>query len=364
MAIFHEGGGRTLALIAILAVLGGCDGSKASTSGANKPVPVRITTAHFQPIEDVARYAAVIRPRVETALGFRVAGKVLERDVDIGQEIKAGTVLARLDPSDLQLAVRAQEAQLSAARSAEANAKADYHRYEALRRGEWTTQQEFDRRKLVWETAAAQVREAEAQLRLSRNNAQYGILTADSDGVVTAVLAEAGQVVAQGQPIFRIAQQGEMEAVASIPEQKLANFAADHLTIELWSMLGTTIKGHLREMAATADQDTRTYLVKISLENPPKQVQLGMTATLTVEEHKGALACLLPLSALTKKDESPAVWALNGDGLILKPVSVAQYRGNQAVITEGVVEGDKIVTAGVHKLDGAMKVRAWSEPER
>lgn len=347
-------------------LMAGCDGADGTATPPRATVPVRVSTVHLVPAQAQARYAAVIRPRIETAMGFRVGGKIAERLVDSGSRVTAGVAMARLDPADLQLAVRAGEAQLVSARAAEANGRADFDRYASLRQGEWTTRQEFDRRKLALDTAAAKVREIEADLKVVRNNAQYTTLAADTDGVVTAVLAEAGQVVAPGQPVLRVARLNEIEAAVSIPEQRLADFTGASLSVELWSLPGVAVKGHLREMAPAADADTRTYQARVSLIDPPAGIQLGMTATIVADKAGGDQVVLLPLTALTKVDGNPAVWGLDaaGEGLRLLPVDVVSYRGDQVVIGAGLSEGERVVTAGVHKLDPGMKVRVWTEPDR
>jgi len=353
-------------LLSAAVALAACDGADGTATAPRAVVPVRVATVHLTPMQDTARYAAVIRPRFETAMAFRVGGKIAERLVDAGARVTAGTILARLDPADLQLAVRAGEAQLGSARAAAATAKADFQRYASLRQGDWTTRQEYDRRKLALDTAEARVREVEADIKVTRNNAQYTQLTADTDGVVTAVLAEAGQVVAQGQPVLRIARQGEIEAVAAIPEQRLTDFADASLTVELWSMAGVRVPGRLRELAPAADADTRTYQARVTLVDPPAAVQWGMTATLVAARRDGLQVALLPLTALTKADGKPAVWGLNAaaDGLRLLPVEVRSYQGEQVVIGSGLSEGERVVTAGVFMLDPTMKIRVWTEPDR
>ena len=359
---------KPLATLLVLsaALVAGCDGADGTATPQRAVVPVRVSTVHLAPAQAAVRYAAVIRPRIETAMGFRVGGKIAERLVDTGSRVTAGMAMARLDPTDLQLAVRAGEAQAGSARAAQANAEADFQRYASLRQGEWTTRQEFDRRKLALDTAAAKVREIEADLKVVRNNAQYTTLAADHDGVVTAGLAEAGQVVAPGQPVLRVARLNEIEAAVSIPEQRLADLTGATLSVELWSMPGVPIKGRLREVAPAADSDTRTYQARVSLIDPPPGVQLGMTATIVADRAGGDRVVQLPLTALTKADGKPAVWGLDatGEGLRLLPVEVLSYSGDQVVIGAGLSDGERVVTAGVFMLDPGMKVRPWTEPDR
>lgn len=352
----------------------------AKTSEAPAARPVRVAVVRLEPAEDVIRYAAVIRPRVEADIGARIAGKVVERRVDVGARVEAGTPLARLDPADLELQVRAASAQLAAANADAANARAEFQRYGRLRQGDWTTQQEYDRRKAALDKAEAHVREVEAQRRVVENNLQYTTLVADGPGIVTAVLVEPGQVVGQGQPAFRIARLGDLEAVASIPEQQVKDlsvpFPADSdrpapdLSVEIWSLPGVVIPGRLRELAPNADPGTRTFQARVALVDPPPAVRLGMTATLVSRRVGAQPVARLPLTALTQRTGDaavePAVWVVaeSGDHLALRPVDVAAYAGDQAIIADGLADGERVVTAGVHKLDAGQRVRVWTEPVR
>lgn len=362
-------GSGTLALAVLLgaAALAGCKEEQAASPP--EPRPVRVATVTLEPADDTVRYPAVIRPRVEADMGFRVAGKVVARLAEVGARVEPGMPLARLDPTDVELQVRASQAQLASARADAANARADYDRYARLAKGEWTTRQEHDRRKAALDKADARVREAEAQLRVLNNSVQYTTLLADGPGIVTAVLVEPGQVVAQGQPAFRVARLGEVEAVANIPEQQIAGLPQRQLGVELWAQPGLRIPGTLREVSPSADPGTRTYQARVTLTDPPPSVQLGMTATLVARLERGGMVARLPLTAITHKDTGTAVWVLHGSGdgggrLDLRPVSVLAYAGDLAVVAGGLKDGDRVVTAGVHKLDAGLTVRAWTEPAR
>ena len=334
---------------------------------AEAPIrPVRIDTVHLAPAGEAVRYAAVIRPRIETDMGFRVPGKIAERLVDMGARVEAGTPLARLDPADLELQVRATEAQLASARAEATRAREDFERYRQLRSGDWATRQEFDKRKAAMETSEAKVRELEAQLRVARNNAQYATLKADHAGVVTQIMAEPGQVVPAGQPVARVARTGEKEAVAAVPESKVGALKDATLAVELWSMPGVAIHGTLREVAPSADPATRTYQVRIALRDPPPGIELGMTATLVAAWAQPGEIAVLPLAALTQNAGEPAVWVLpqGADKVERRPVTLGAYARDRVVVTAGLAEGEQVVTAGVHKLDATQRVRPWTEPLR
>jgi membrane fusion protein, multidrug efflux system len=351
-------------LLLVALVLLGCDGAAAPQQVHAPLVPVRVSDVRLEPATQIVRYAAVIKPRIEADLGFRVSGKMIARLVETGDRVEIGTPLARLDPADLELQARAAEAQLVSARADAVNARNDFARYEQLRRGEWATQQEYDRRKAEMERSAARVREAEAQLNVAQNNRKYTTLVADSPGIVTAILAEPGQVMASGQAVLRMARQGTMEAVASIPESQLGALQSAAMSVSLWAMPGVDVEGRLRELAPMANAATRTYEVRVTLVDAPPGIQLGMTATLTASRARDGQIARLPLSALTKQGASPAVWVLHGDTLELRPVEIGAYAADHVVIVAGLQDREQIVSAGVHKLDPAMKVRPWTEPDR
>jgi multidrug efflux system membrane fusion protein len=330
------------------------------------PIPVRTETVHLQATNDVSRYPAVVRPRIEADIGFRVGGKVVERFVDVAARLETGTKLARLDSADLELQAQAIESQLVSARADAANAQNDFLRCEQLVKAGWTTQQEYDRRKAIKETSEARVRQLEAQLRVALNNSQYALLVADGPGVVTAVLAEPGQVIAQGQAVFKIARLGDVEVAADVPEPTVVLLDKVRLSAELWSMPGIVITGRLRDVAPIADAATRTYRARVTLIDPPPETQLGMTATLVITQSRDGRIARLPRTALTKDGANPAMWVLNraGDGIELRPVTIGVYADDAVTVMAGLNEGERVVTAGVHKLNATDKIRIWTEPER
>lgn len=344
----------------LAAALAGCD--QPAVSSVPEVKPVRVASVRLRNADETVRYAAVVRPHIEADLGFRVGGKVAERLVEVGSRVAAGAVLARLDDADLKLQVRAAEAQLVSARADESNARAEYDRHAELRRGGWGTQQELDRRRTAWERAQARRGEAEANLAVLRNAAQYTSLVADRAGVVTAVLVEPGQVVAQGQPALRVARDGDLEAVADVPEAQAGRLGERALSVELWALPDLVLSGRLRELSPSADPVTRTYRARIALEAPPPAVQIGMTATVLARAPGAAQAARVPLTAVTQAEGGPAVWVVDGAQVALRPVRLGGYSGDTALVTAGLAEGETIVTAGVHKLHAGQRVRVWTEP--
>lgn len=348
--------------------LAACDSRSdaAAPPPAPTPMPVRVQTVTLAPACEARRYPAVIRPRIETKVGFRVDGKIAERLVDVGDAVSAGTVLARLDPTSFELEQSADEAQLASTRADVANARGEFDRFEKLHAAGWVSTQEYDRRRTALDTAEARARVAEAELKLARENAQYTALVADAAGVVVAVEAEPGQVVAAGDTVFRFARTDAMEAVADIPETQAQALTEAALSVEVWSLPGITISARLRELSPSADEGTRTYRARFALIDPPQTMRLGMTATLALAPACQERAARLPLSSLTKNGTEPAVWQLNAaaNGVELKTVSVLRYNQKEVLISDGLEDGARVVTAGVHKLDPSQVVRVWTEPAR
>lgn len=328
--------------------------------------PVRVAQVKLVAAEGADRYAAQVRPRIEADLGFRIAGKITERLVETGTRVVAGTTLARLDPIDLDLQVRANEAQLTSARAEASNARSDFERYAQLRRGEWSTQQEYDRRQATMKSAEAKVRELEAEVRVTRNSVTYATLVADGPGVISAVLAEPGQVVSIGQTVFKLARSGEMEVVAAMPEQRMGRVDRARMEVEFWSLPGVAVAGRVREIAPIADPTTRTFQIRVTLINPPPEVQLGMSATLVAHWSEDTPVAVLPAASLTKDGNDPAVWVVkpSGDAIERRRVQVGAFAGDTVVIVAGLTDGETVVSAGVHKLDSTMPVRIWAEPVR
>jgi len=353
-------------LAAVLAVAGSpfllaaCD--EAKTAPVAEVRPVKAEAVHYKPGNDVMAFAGIVAPRYETALGFRIAGKVTAREVDVGQQVKAGAVLARIDTADYELQRRNAQAQVSAADADVAKARADLGRYEQLRTSPAFTPAVFDQRRQVTDAAEARLNQARAQLRIYDNQMGYTVLKADADGIVTAVGADAGQVVAAGQWVVRIARDGEREIVANVPEHRLEELRkAPIIKVQLWANQGKMYDARVREISPMADNLTRTYAARFSLIDADPSVALGMTATVGVPVGDFAQVASLPMTALFQQGKEPALWVVDAKtgSLTLKPVKVAGYREDAVLVASGVSEGEMVVTAGVHKLDAAQKVRLF-----
>lgn len=341
--------------LVLIALVGACAREPAP---ALPPRLVATQVAGAAAIGGEADYSGEIRPRQETALSFRIGGKLVERSVEVGQSVRPGQILARLDASDVGLNASAARATLAAAESDLAFARAEHERYSDLRARNFVSQAALDAKAAALTAARGKMEAASAQAGLARNQSAYASLAADAAGVVSAVLAEAGQVVAAGQPVLRIARPGEMEVAISVPENRVAQLrAGDGARISLWAESGPGYAGRVREIAPMADPVTRTYAVRISLLEPGPAVRLGMTANVRLR-HAGPAALRLPATALFQQDGRPAVWVVGADQtLALRPVEVASFAEDGVLVSAGVQAGERIVTAGVHKLTAGEKVR-------
>lgn len=303
-----------------------------------------------------------VRARVETVIGFRVAGKLIERKAEVGHEVKRGEVLARLDPQDLSLQTQATGAQSAAAQLDLAQQVADLERYQSLLKQGFISQAEFDRRKNTMDIARSRVTEVGSAQRSSHNQLDYAVIRADEAGVITAVEAERGQVVAAGQPVVRIAQAGPKEIAVSVAESRLAALqAAKDLSITLSALPGRIYKGALREVSPVADPATRTYAARITVLDADEPMRLGMSARVLVRgDSKPVLA--LPLSALYRNGDKTAVWTVDPTSSVVRlvTVSVASVQEDTVTLAEGLKGGETVVTAGVQKLTAGQKVRVVS----
>ncbi len=328
---------------------------------------VQTQVASATPLADATVYSGEVRARFEADLGFRISGKITARLVDVGAVVRKGQPLARLDPSDNQMSADAARAAVSAARTDQQFAQAELERYRNLAEKNFVSKTVLDQKQATLDAARARLDQTEAQLALSRNQLAYTTLVSDQDGVVTAVNGEAGQVVAAGQPVVRVARTGEKEVLVSIPETRLASTrAAKSLLIRLWSEPDRTYKGALRELSPVADPATRTFAARVSILNAGPEVALGMTANVLLPGNSpgaGREAIVLPLTALYRKDDKAAVWVVEPKSgqVALKPVTVGHYRETGVEILQGVSAGDVVVTAGVNKLVAGQVVRVLAQ---
>ena len=342
-----------------------------SLSACSKPAvteePVRavkVITVGTQAMLSGSEYAGEVRARVESRLGFRVGGKIVRRQAELGQRVKVGDVLAQLDAQDLKLASEAARAQLNAASTNRDLAAADFKRFKDLRDQNFISAAELERREASLKAAQAQVDQAQAQFSGQGNQAAYAALVADTAGVVTAVEAEVGQVVGAGTPVVRIAQDGPRDVVFSVPEDKILKIKiGSEVSIRTWAN-PTVFKGSVREVAASADPVTRTFSVKVTMQ-AKEALPLGVTVSVTPQslDRSGPAVIKLPTSAFHHDGKNAAVWVLDPAQMTVKlqPVVIATADGNDVVVSQGLQPGMKVVAAGVHVLSPGQKVTVYQE---
>jgi RND family efflux transporter MFP subunit len=340
--------------------------TKGTDRAANEPIvrPARVMEIAYRRETQSLVLAGTVVPRIESPLGFRVSGKLVRRAVDIGTVVQPGQLIAELDPTDYKLAVENARAAYAAAEGDFMRAKADHDRYLQLRNSSAFMQQTLDTRKSAWVTAQGRMDQAKSQLESAEHNVAYTELRADAPGVITAVQAESGQVVAQGQGVVKLARTDELEILVGVPEHRLqAARATDTASFELWSEPGQRHAAKLRELSPSADPTTRTYPARFSVIDKPAFIGLGMTATLAFERPDAQPVAEVPLAAIFQNGPRPAVWVVDkATGIVeLRPVEIARWRSDAAAIKSGVKDGELIATAGVHKLEPGQKVKPMQQ---
>ena len=356
---------RLFVAVASTAFLAACS----KTETAPDPVrAVRTLTVAAQSAGGSAEYAGEVRSRTESRLAFRVGGKLVRRSAELGNSVKAGQVLAQLDSQDLRLGQDGARAALVAAQASHDQALADYQRFKELLDKGFISSAELERRDTALKAARAQLDQAKAQSSVQGNQAGYATLVADASGVITGVDAEPGMVVAAGAPVLRLAHDGPRDVVFSVPEDKVGLIKAlaaqpGAFKVSLWGDKGEPMTAGIREIGASADPVTRTFLVKADI-GPSNSVRLGQTATVLMQMPRTAGVTKLPLSALKEEQGRTMVWLVDRETMTVKlqAVQVAGADGNEAVISAGIAPGQVVVTAGVHVLNPGQKVKFYVDP--
>ncbi len=347
-----------LAFVSALALLAGCSEEK-------KPEPAEV----LRPIKvaeigaaDEGRtlvYSGSVRARQQMDLGFRVAGKITERLVDVGERVTPGTVLARLDAVDYQLAVRRAEADLASAEKQVEIAALARRRAETLAEKNITPQSQLEQSVLASDQAISARQSALSALDQARNQVAYAELKSDVNGIVTAVSAEAGQVVASGAPVISVAVDGEKEIEIAVPENDIAQFrTGKSVSATFWSYRDLTLEGKVREVSGSANTQSRTFAVRVSLPDDD-QLRLGMTGMITARTEGAVAAYSVPLAAVTEKEGKKIVWIVDkAKGTVhSRPVTVAGFADDGVRIADGVKPGETVVAAGTQFMAEDMKVR-------
>jgi RND family efflux transporter MFP subunit len=346
--------------LALVVALGGCKDHQ-------EPMAIEVRSARTivvdpKPVHDDREAVGEVKPRYESDLSFRVAGKVLARRVDVGASVRRGDTLATLDTQDFQNRLRAAEAEVVSAEAVLVEARGNEARKAKLLKGGWTPQAMYDTALSSLRTAEGRLTSAKAHLELTRDQLRYTELKADFDGVITAVNAEAGQNVAAGQTVLKLARPGDKDGVFNIAEIAFTdrNPSSKHSEVTVWPLSNPELKveGVAREISPVADSTTRTYTVKVTLKNPPPQLRFGMSIGGRWKASSRPVVTL-PLSALFEQNSTPAVWVVDehSGSVALRPVTVARYETETAVIADGLAKGDVVVTAGVNTLREGQKVR-------
>ena len=304
-------------------------------------------------------YSGEVRGRYESQLAFQVNGKIIKRNVDLGSTVNAGDVLLQIDAKDVTQTVNSYSAQVDSAESHLQLAESDLKRYRELLNAGAISQSQYDQYANAYSVAVAGTRQAQAQYTQGSNQLDYTLLKADKPGVVASIAAETGQVVSAGQTIVTLVQDGEREVEISVPENRIEELRhTAKLTVAFWALPNLTVDGKVREIAPMADATTRTFKVRITLLNLPPEIKLGMTAAVTVVDSSVQQAVNIPLAAVYQESgNTPAVWVVKDDTLTLRPVTVGSFGDGTIAILSGLQPGDRIVTAGVHKLNEGQKVK-------
>ena len=349
------------ALAALMTTLVACSKAEAPQEPLRS---VKLLTVAGSDLNLASEFSAEVRARVESRLGFRVGGKLVQRPAEPGQRVAAGQLLALVDAQDFQLAAQAAQAQVSAAQSQRDLAAAEFKRFEALKAQNFISGAELERREASLKAAEAALNQAKAQAQAQGNQAGYARLTASHAGVIIAVEAEVGQVVSAGQPVVRLAHDGPRDAVFAVSESAIMSIRLGQSMQAMLLSTGQMVQGTVREMAASADPVTRTYAVKLALA-PGVGGALPLGATLNVRapglSSAVASAIKLPTSALRQEGQGTAVWVLDEATMTVnsQAVQLGPVDGNEVVVTSGLQPGQKVVSAGVHVLSPGQKVTVY-----
>ncbi|WP_045226281.1 efflux RND transporter periplasmic adaptor subunit [Methyloterricola oryzae] len=353
---------RTFRYSSIPILLGilGLAGCSTPPENPAPPRPVRVIRVGEAAAHPTAGFAGEVTARRETALAFRVAGKVVTRLVEVGDRVRKGQVIARLDANDYRLATQNLKAQLTAARAECEFSRADLARYRELLDQNIIAPPEFDRRQTAYTGAKERVAALSAQLEQTANQLRYSELTAERDGVISGFSVEAGDVIAAGQSVARLAQLDEKEVTVHVPEQSIGDVTPGQaVEVSLWSQGERRFRGSVREVAPAADPATRTYRVKAALLDGRDQALLGMTATVWLTTTEPTVP-VIPRSAVftTHQDpKQPKIWLLDADTVRSVPVTLGRALDGEHIEVAGVAPGQTIVSAGVQRLIEGQAVR-------
>ena len=321
--------------------------------------PVRTVTVAQRDAAVPVTLTGTMRARDEAPLAFRLSGRMIDRRVNLGDRVRPGQLVARLEPQNEQNALRSARANLAAAQGQLVNARASLQRREPLAARGAVSLAELDQARESFQTAKAQVDAAEAQVKFAQDQLGFTELRADTAGVITAVGAEPSEVVGAGRMVVTLAREGGRDAVFDVPGQLMRSAPRDTpITVSLIDDPGVTASGRVREVAPQADPVTRTFEVKVSLEDPPETMRLGATVN-GVMNTVEAPTIEIPAAALTRSNQLPAVWVVDPSNqtVALRQVEILRHGEYFVAIADGLAAGDIVVTAGVQALHPGQQVR-------
>ena len=338
-------------LLVATSFLSACSGDAEETSEIVRPV--RTQVVELSQSNFALDLAGEVQARYVSSLGFQVPGKLINRYVDVGQRVKQGQLLAKIDGRDYELQLEQANAKLNVTQANYQRAKAELVRFEKLLKQKLISPSQHESQLNATKVAEAQVKEAQSAVNIARNRMQYTELHADSSGVVTQIYGEVGQVLAAGQRLIEVARPKFKEVSVEVPESLIQGISVeDNVAVSIWALPNKAFKGHVREIAPTADKVTRTYLAKVAIVDEKNQIELGMSARINFEKNTGAEVAQIPPTAILIHEKKPHVWVVdkNAGKVHLKPVKISDQLANDVIVFEGLVEGDLLVTAGVHRL--------------
>jgi membrane fusion protein, multidrug efflux system len=350
--------------IALAALLVGCKPADEAQAVPEPVRPVRVVTAQELPGGESVTLTGSIQAQDDVALSFRVGGQLIERNVNVGDRVRAGQVVARLDGINERHALDAARASLAGAMARLVEARNTVQRYEPLLPRGFVARAQFDRAVEARDAAQAQVNAVQAQVNTAEHQVGFTTLIADGPGDVTARGAEPGEVVTAGQTIVRLARKSGRDAVFDVPARIIEAASADDLvTVALSTDPKVTAIGRVREVSPQADPVTRTFKVRVGLANPPASLRLGSTVTGTIALG-GAAGIEIPTSALTATQGAPAVWILDPKSkqVALRNIDVARFELDRVLISQGLEPGELVITAGVQTLRPGQQVRLLGDP--
>lgn len=313
-------------------------------------------------------YSGEVRGRYERQLGFPVntaipyTGTITKRNVDVGSVVKPGDVLLQMDARDLQQTANTYSAQVYSAESQLKLAEKNLSRYRQLYSQGAISRATLDQYESAYDVAVAGVQQSAAQYNQSSNQINASTIYADTAGVVSSISAEVGQIVSAGQPVITVVQDGEREIEISVPENRIEELRqVRQIRVGFWAFPNVRVEGKIREIAPMADKVTRTFRVRVSLVNPPEEIKLGMTASVTLGGNNSQQAVSIPLAAIYQSDDKPAVWVVTGETLALRPVITGDFGNGTVQVLSGLEQGERIVIAGVHKLKEGQSVKVTGD---